>query len=71
MELSPFPIVYLDRHGLLEMLSSGGIQVSNGKEYALSDVIDTSNMLLGDHHKLFARRVWSKNLGYASTKNRR
>jgi hypothetical protein len=26
-------------------------------------------MLLGDHHKLFARRVQSKNLGYVSTKN--
>jgi hypothetical protein len=27
------------------------------------------HMLLGDHHKLFARRVQSKNLGYVSTKN--
>jgi ribonuclease T2 len=29
------------------MLSSGGIQVSNGKEYALSDVIDTIKHAFG------------------------
>jgi len=53
------------------MLSSGGIHVSNGKEYALSDGIDTIKHAFGDHRKLFARGVQSKNFGYASTKNRR
>lgn len=35
------------KYNVTEMLSSGGIQVSNGKEYALSDVIDTIKHAFG------------------------
>jgi len=34
-------------------------------------IILTGSSILGYHHKLFARGVQSKNLGYTSTKNRR
>ena len=56
MELSPFSVVNLDRHGLQEMLSSRGIQVSNGKEYALSDVIDTIKHAFGGSPQIVCKK---------------
>lgn len=38
------------------MLSSGGIQVSNGKEYALSDVIDTIKHAFGGSPQIVCKR---------------
>jgi ribonuclease T2 len=42
--------------GLQEMLSSGWIQVSNGKEYALSDVIDTIKHAFGGSPQIVCKR---------------
>jgi len=41
---------------LQEMLSSGGIQISNGKEYALSDVIDTIKHAFGGSPQIVCKK---------------
>jgi len=41
---------------LQEMLSGGGIQISNGKEYALSDVIDTIKHAFGGSPQIVCKR---------------
>jgi ribonuclease T2 len=41
---------------LQEMLSSGGIQISNGKEYALSEVIDTIKHAFGGSPQIVCKR---------------
>lgn len=38
------------------MLSSGGIEVSNGKEYALSNVIDTIKHAFGGSPQIICKR---------------
>jgi hypothetical protein len=45
-----------NKFGLQEMLSSGGIQISNGKEYALSDVIDTIKHAFGGSPQIVCKR---------------
>jgi len=69
MEPSPFSIVNLDRVGCRKccQVEEYKFQMVRNMHWAMSSI--PSNMLLGDHHKLFARMVQSKNLGYASTKN--
>lgn len=44
------------KYNVTEMLSSGGIQVSNGKEYALSDVIDTIKHAFGGSPQIVCKR---------------
>jgi len=41
---------------LQEMLSSGGIQISNGKEYALSDVIGTIKHAFGGSPQIVCKK---------------
>lgn len=44
------------KYNVTEMLSSGGIQISNGKEYALSDVIDTIKHAFGGSPQIVCKR---------------
>jgi len=44
------------KYNVTEMLSGGGIQISNGKEYALSDVIDTIKHAFGGSPQIVCKR---------------
>ncbi|KAF8664868.1 hypothetical protein HU200_054181 [Digitaria exilis] len=44
------------KYNVTEMLSSGGIQISNGKEYALSDVIDTIKHAFGGSPQIVCKK---------------
>ncbi|CAO1944065.1 unnamed protein product [Urochloa humidicola] len=44
------------KYNVTEMLSSGGIQISNGKEYALSDVIDTIKHAFGGAPQIVCKK---------------
>ena len=71
MELCSFSVVNLDWMGCGKycQVEEYMFQMVKNMHWAMALIL--SNMLLGDHHKLFARGVQSKNFGYASTKNRR
>ncbi|TVU36184.1 hypothetical protein EJB05_18105 [Eragrostis curvula] len=44
------------KYNVTDMLSSGGIQISNGKEYALSDVIDAIKHAFGGSPQIICKK---------------